>query len=603
MNSLIWNQVLISHICDDHALTKLWCTSRNMQADIIEHARTLECHIRAQPSPTVNSSVFPSFVSKLKNLQHVTIVERTILRSSIFTIIDCTIKWQELPPSVVWIEIPNPDDVLTASGYTDLIRFLNRHPNILLVPYSYHSYNYQNDQYTSMLDVILSGIKKEFKKISFFSYFTSITEYQARRLRIMYENFSEEEKAWLQLHWFPCVRCIDFTGKINDDDSEEDDYYTVSPLNAQQELESNNLEQWCYQMFPNLDRCINTLTLPQTDTVKIFKYRHFGYTGCLIRPLPVLPKLLSLNITVNVDIQPVALPFTPRSCVVAFSERSLHVNTEVRNMILQWISMLPRGLETFELEVYTAKNFWDLEMVSQLPRSLKTLTADMLPHDVELLQELPPQLRKFNYCMSGFEDQHYRALPSSLTFLDVDKTLSIDHQITLQTVSYFTSLTTLKLTIGEKNLFDEGDSRLPASLKYLTIKIQTADRKIDVIAKITFPPHLEASHIKGTGSNIIDGKLWQPLPDTIKIITIEYVVIYSFPLRWPTKLSFLILMNKFRDTSNNNKIQTRLYMDHLGKPGKCCDDFTWALPPIDAVPVPRTCIVRGDHGFIPHSSS
>lgn len=336
-------------------------------------------------------------------------------------------------------------------------------------------------------------------------------------------------------------------------------------------------------MFLNVEEYINNVTVPSTNNVRVLGCDDVLGPALTITVLPTSLVLLAIRMNLHDVATATAFPSTLKSCSILV----VQYNVDDRHMLLPLIKLLPAQLETFKLLLYSPSKYWDLQMVSHLPRSLKVLVTSKFSNDVEMLEQLPPTLTEFDvercYTNEFFNDSNYQHMPIGITTLNVKISRDLP-QIELATLSRFTSLRVLEMTIMEDmedNVFGDGFSGLPSSLKSLTICMCVPDKHMDVdqISKITFPPFLESLNIVGNNT-MLDMAQWQPLPDSIKIITLNSSIIRTLPSRWPSMLAVLTARTHRSNPSIDPTLESRMRLP--------VTDDSYPFP---RIPLHATCFV------------
>ena len=558
----VWREVLIPHFTDDSVIVKLWCSQPTMQRLIVEQLINLTCHIRSAINPS-HRYVHPPFLSQLSHLKHLRFLDPHYHRPGLGDLLpSCGVICQNIPMSVVMLDVSCLH--LCQADVNLLLQFLINRPRVTVIPtISDRSVRWADHPYQKILLGLVSSITVGENGVVSHAQmhtFTAIHRDLVLKLKAVWLNTRDETKLWLKEHWCPHVRTVYFLGGLHTD---------------------RVLEQWCYSMFPNIERVENALTVPVT--LKSYKNPSLLLPGVpsILESINTLPNLTSLHINVRGEVMPAVLPATLLECVILTT-----INRGDYQEILELlIRQLPAALVKFELcaNIYGVSvipgirrsgTYWSSTMIANLPRSLKVLVSNKFPSDAESWKLLPPTLQSFDvYNLEYLQslvpreggrqpkikapaDISYQVVSPDLTeiagivrsVLQVPGALLVtpaeDVPLQLSTLVRFQYLVKLELLVVDEHALATGCSSFPISLRTITLVLRYNKNVIDHISQLVFPAQLEKLEIKGDSEySRIHGHLWHPLPNTLTTIRLYNLRIGSLPLQWPTQLAYLDLEN------------------------------------------------------------
>lgn len=541
----VWRTVLLSHLSDDNVIRKLWCLSPLMQELLTKYLTNLTCHVRAAVEPDQRYA-HPSFLPQLTAVKNI-----RILRSRIDRLNYCQqrenafllprILWSNFPDSVNTIHIGSGKLLGGNENRLTLLTLTCERKGLVVkfedgnIPWEFREYAFNQ--------VISSSSTLPYSHVS---YLTSLERTECKELQTIWSKFPEEVVDWLMIYWVPLVEKL----------------FLEEPSDPK-------LEQWCYDLFPN----IHTIDGMATT-------------------LPVSIKMHSQNNTYNIHESPevgshthpylnnmdISVRSPPR--LFPASLHTLHVlldgNMSYKSLAVQVVVLLPQTLTNLIIMVGNgnrndAMSIWELDVVAALPRGLKTLHTSHFPADIQHWKALPPQLTDLNVNehfmfeqqyrkgLDTYTDLNYQVISPHLNSLNtclsnsehsVDIALLMPDlcaQITAITLSRFQSLVDLVLHINHPDVVKDGIPGLPLSIEsfklIINFELPMDNQKLDFMSTVKLPSQLRRLWITSSGNYHANFQQWQVFPDSLHVIEFYNMTIKSLPLIWPQQLRYLVLGN------------------------------------------------------------
>lgn len=605
-----WREVLIPYLCEDTCLVALWKCSTIMQQLIRDRTEYLVCRFRPVDALHKRPCAFPSFITQLNKLRHLKLLPSSItMPHNMFLKLRPDIPWNLLPTTVTSIDLPQLDLQEIPESEINWTALVDQYPNeIVDLFYNRPELSLtgcrnpaSQRRYRNFQLQLLLRISKQFKPLASLSYFIYVDDLVLIRIMDIYSNGTEAEQQWMREYWFPHIQQLKFENSLG-------------------RVVGVDIELWAYQHFPNVTRIIGGNILPLDTITEYYSLKHKGVA--FADTIHTFSRLTCVSMLVDLDKLPSILPGMLKRCYIEVKRSNTHHDADTQADMTSLLNLVPPRLKTLSLLSNSNQRiswYWTPEMVSLLPRSLRDLRTSSLSTDHSIWKELPPLLTTLDVpeitTTSMPREKHYMMLPTGITHFQIEFMYS-GYQteqdramgnglVRPQILTNFTSLTSLNIVLTDISVFIRGFSDFPESLLQINIRLRNAWDSSDVITysdgfrSLVFPKFLKELSITGNNTSI-DGKFWQPLPNSLTSLSLTNLNIMSLPLRWPVNLQYLHLHNTTTPTTYSSIIKAAtelngiLLMTNMDS-YQAKVDFTRNINS-SMLHTPTQCLIHESHG-------
>lgn len=547
INVLVWREVLLREIDDNTLLIKLWCTSPIMQSLIVEKTRRLRFRIYGGTVPC--QKYLPSFLPRLVNLNYLKLLLPPSNNRSFEEISTPNVGpiCQYMPESVTTLDL-REWNYCSIQGDDDLAKLIGNRPQLKLIIHPKEMSRWGSYQRILHYIIDYQVIRNDTLPEALMGC-TSIDCGILLKLRAAWNKIDPVVKARLEEGWCQLVDSVNFGSSTP----------------------NHQLEEWCYQTFPNITHVTEARTLPLRLTSYTFEHFYISRLHTFEVPSAVFnsPTLTRLEMKLC------KIETLPTSFSSSLRHLDIIMDSKLIPDLMVIVGILPCELLSFRLRAVTNYLFnvghapimrgWYNELIAALPRGLQTLKVDDLRVDLENSTLLPPNLTSLivngntiiidnnMVCQSippHLERLHLR-LMSQPCINGIPLLISLEEMPPqLPTLIRFQSLVSLRLTILDQSVLARGFSAFPLSLTKLKLQLEYTENSNDNISRLIFPSSLQKLVVSGRGASI-DAVQWHPLPDSLVSIKLDGLHIISLPSRWPRSLLYLYLYNHIPDFMYN----------------------------------------------------
>lgn len=540
----VWRTILLSYLSDDNIIRKLWCLSPLMQHLLTQHLTNLTCHLLSAVEPDKRYA-YPNFLSQLTALKKIRIVRSRVDQLDNALLLP-KISWDIIPDSVNTISIGSHKLLGHNEGSTLTLLTLTcqRHHLVVkfendLIPWEFREYAFNqliSDPHTSDSHTL---------PYSHISYLTSLEREECERVRSIWSKLPAPVVDWLMIYWVPLVVTL-FLDEPSDPE----------------------LEQWCYDLFPNIHRIDGMAT-----TLPVSIRLHSQNNTCNVHGSPKVgshthPHLNSMDISVKSS--PSVFPSSLHTLYLLLLDDKM----AYKSIAAQVVKLLSMSLTDLTIVVGSGNasdmmTIWELDLVAALPRGLKGLHTISFPADIQHWKALPPDLTDLDVNLHFAIDQGYRkgldtytnlnyqvisphlkslntCLSNTDYSLDIARSMpDLSTQISAATLSRFQSLVHLVLHLNHPDVVKGGIPGLPLTIESLKLIINFASptNSPDPMSNVRLPERLQRLIVTSDTPYHSDFQQWQVFPNTLHVIEFYGMSIKRLPLIWPKQLRSLVLGN------------------------------------------------------------
>lgn len=577
--SEVWRNVLIPHLWDDEAVTKLWMSTPDMQTIVKQRLRSLVITVRRTGRRSNDGKdhyyTHPPFLPLLSMLQYLWMMvpdhlESVVKNAGVVPNIICT-----FPPSLRFLDTNN--SYMLSFSFDNYLRPVDGHilpwmssrDDITLGPMLSKHLVTDNRLLIYIWKSALECIKAQ-------TYALATDANLFRHLTHLPGEIFFELRALADVLWdTPIFKSLSeqvTTGYI----------LTSEPSNA----------QWIIKHFPNL--------VSLRGWLEILPYRLTRYSCIMycydnsLHAIPALPSNLT-KITMTIH----DCTYWPARWPESLTD--LHMTVHSGSVSLDdfhsHIRSLPVHLEKFRYFIRTEQDamdddWWDVATTSALPRTLKHLRAPDLPNgwtadEVAILAALPSNLTTispiryrgwYGSWMDTLPTAAWEVLPTGLTSLDIS-TREVVYPVAPNgklvwsaEVRDLTVLMSRFTHIAELNVLMIGlDDPLPAfadtvktiSIKYYDDATYWAIPYHVSLHTTRWPSQLETLRVwynlNTTQPVSVSGQALELLPDTVVTVflSMSNTVPIDLPKRWPKALAVVTIR-----TNDTQRLINGIIKDH-----------------------------------------